>query len=607
MCGIYGYTGSRNALPILIEGLSALEYRGYDSAGIAYFKNSSLVTVKSQGRIDILKSKIDPTLFSNSGIGHTRWATHGSPSDINSHPHGTERVSVVHNGIIENYAELKKELLSAGYHFKSETDTEAAALLIDYYYRELSDPILALRKASQRFRGSYAIAAVFADKPSIIYGIKRDNPLLVAVGKDGNFLTSDISATLSHTDRFIRISDGEVVEVKNLLVLIYDENGERVERQCEKANWSRAEAEKAGFPHFMLKEIHEEPDAIIKTIRPRIEGSLPFFDSPLLSSDALLGTKHIHIVACGTAYHAGLIGKFAIERLARFRVSVSLASEFRYNKPILSPNDLVIVISQSGETADTLAALRLAKNEGTKVLGIVNVAGSSVARESDDVIYTLCGPEIAVASTKAFSVQIALLYLIAVHIALQLGSIDSAAASALCDELISCIPSLVGEVIQEKELFSEAADRFKLAKSIFFIGRGIDYRLSLEAALKCKEISYIHCEAYAAGELKHGTISLITEGTPVIAIMNEPDISDKMISNIREVTSRGADVLILCSDAITLTDDLGCSIIKLPKTDPLLSPLVSATAIQLLAYYLSSHLGIDVDKPRNLAKSVTVE
>ena len=607
MCGIIGYTGSSNALPILTEGLRALEYRGYDSAGIAYFEKNTLKAVKSEGRIDALERKIDPAAKSDCGIGHTRWATHGAPSDRNSHPHGNESVYIVHNGIIENYIELREELHSLGYEFLSETDTEAAALLIDHYYKALSDPVLALREAAKRFRGSYAIAAVFADSPHVIYGIKKDNPMLIAVGSDGNFITSDISATLSYTDKFLRINDGEAVEVRDDFVLIYDEKGERVERELEKALWSRAEAEKGGFAHFMLKEIHEEPDAVIKTLRPNLNSSLPSFPSDLLSEKALRGYRHIHIVACGTAYHAGLIGAFAIERLARLRVSVSLASEFRYNSPILSSDDLVIIISQSGETADTLAALRLAKSEGAKVLGIVNVAGSSADRESDEVIHTLCGPEIAVASTKAFSVQLSLLYLIAIHMGLTLGKITEEKAKALTDELFHNIPRKISEVIKQSDSLKEAALCYKEAHSIFFIGRGIDALLSYEAALKCKEISYIHCEAYAAGELKHGTISLVTEGTPVIAIMNDPDTADKMISNIREVTSRGGDLLVIARENMPMPEELKSRAVTLPETEPLLSAMLSATAVQLLAYHLSNELGIDVDKPRNLAKSVTVE
>ncbi len=607
MCGIIGYTGSENALPRLLGGLSALEYRGYDSAGIAFFENGSLSCIKTKGRIDILKQKVDPALFSNCGIGHTRWATHGEPSDINSHPHGTDRLYIVHNGIIENYAELKAELEADGYSFVSETDTEVAAKAIDRQYGKTNNPVEALRAAAKEFRGSYAIAVVFEDYPNKIFGIRRDNPMLAAVSPDGAFITSDISAVLSYTKTFVRPLEGEVAEVSADSVTIFDENGEVVTREFETAVWSREEAEKGGFPFYMIKEIHEEPEALIKTLRPRIQDGMPHFESDLLTPERIKKYSRIHIVACGTAYHAGLIAKFAIESLARICVSVELASEFRYNDPILSPDDLVIVISQSGETADTLAALRLAKEKGIPVLGVVNVAGSAIARESDSVIYTLCGPEIAVASTKAYSVQCALLYLIAIHIAHSVGRLDNASTSALTEELLNELPKAVTSVIEKAELLSEIAMNFKDSNSIFFIGRGIDNALCSEAALKCKEISYIHCEAYAAGELKHGTISLVTDGTPVCAVMTQGSVSEKMISNIREVKARGANLLLITREGLSFPSDIADTVIALPPVNELFMPITCATVAQLMAYYLSLHLGIDVDKPRNLAKSVTVE
>ena len=608
MCGIIGYTGSENTLPRLLGGLSALEYRGYDSAGIAFFQNGSLSCIKSKGRIDILKGKVDPELFSNCGIGHTRWATHGEPSDVNSHPHGTDRLYIVHNGIIENYAELKAELEAEGYSFISETDTEVAAKAIDRAYGKTHDPVAALRAAAKEFRGSYAIATIFEDCPNKIYGIRRDNPMLAAVSPDGAFITSDISAVLSYTKTFVRPLEGEVAVASPDGIILYGENGEVIQREFETALWSREEAEKGGFPFYMIKEIHEEPEALIKTLRPRIKGGMPHFESELLTPERISGYSQIHIVACGTAYHAGLIAKFAIEGLARVRVNVELASEFRYNAPILSPDDLVIVISQSGETADTLAALRLAKENGVPVLGVVNVAGSAIARESDSVIYTLCGPEIAVASTKAYSVQCALLYLIAIHIAHSLGRLNSAFASALTNELLNDIPKAVASVIEDKnDLLSEIALDFKDSKSIFFIGRGIDHALTNEAALKCKEISYIHCEAYAAGELKHGTISLVTDGTPVCAVMTQNAVAEKMISNIKEVKARGANLLLITHEGISFPSDIADTVISLPPINELFMPMLCGTVAQLMAYYLSFHLGIDVDKPRNLAKSVTVE
>ncbi len=606
MCGIYGYTGSKDTLPRLIEGLSALEYRGYDSAGIAYFNKEKLKVIKTAGRISALEALI-PEEKSFCGIGHTRWATHGEPNERNSHPHGTERVSIVHNGIIENYAELKVKLIQDGYTFKSDTDTEAAALVIDKFFGETHDPVKALNMAAARLRGSYAIAAVFEGFEGSIYGIKRGNPLLIGIGRDGHYITSDIAAILSRTNRYLTVLDGETFEVRRDLVLIYDEALERVERQTETADWDRTSAEKGGFAHFMLKEIHEEPDSVIKTVTPHIKDSLPCFVTPLLSSEAVKGYSHIHIVACGTAYHAGLVGAFLIERLARVRVSVHLASEFRYNEPIIGENELFIAISQSGETADTLAALRLAKNKGASVLGILNTRGSSIERESDGVLFTLCGPEIAVASTKAYTSQTALLSLVALHIALAKSRISRLEASKLTKEISGIVAKKILAVLDEKEQFCHVAERIKNSKSIFFIGRGLDALVSQEAALKAKEISYIHCEAYAAGELKHGTISLVEEGTPVIALVSDPAVSEKTVSNIREVLSRGAEVIILAAEGISLPEDLEGFAIRLPLCHTLLSPLVFGAAIQLLAYYLSFNLGLDVDKPRNLAKSVTVE
>lgn len=607
MCGIIGYAGSENALPKLIEGLCALEYRGYDSAGIAFFKDGTLSCVKSKGRIDVLKEKIDPSLSSSCGIGHTRWATHGEPSDINSHPHGTEKLYIVHNGIIENYAELKASLQIHGYTFSSETDTEVAAKLIDYHYSITNDPVQALSLAAKQFRGSFAIAAVFADFENTIYGIRRDNPMLIALSDTGNFIASDISAVLRYTKNYIRPDEGEVVIVSADNVSVIDRSGTPVKKTVETAVWNRDQAEKGGYPYFMIKEIHDEPESIRRTLAPRIKDGLPFFETPLLSSQCIRGYSHIHIVACGTAYHAGLIARFTIESLARVRVSVELASEFRYNSPILNENDLVIVISQSGETADTLAALRLAKENGVPVLAIVNTRGSAIAREADSVIYTLCGPEIAVASTKAYSVQAALLYLISLHIALSLGKLEEATVSALTKELTEAVPKAVSAVIEREETFSSVGDTFKASKSMFFIGRGIDHALCAEAALKCKEISYIHCEAYAAGELKHGTISLVTEGTPVFAAVNNSAVLEKMISNIREVRSRGAKVVLLTREDLSFPEDIADTVLCLPAVSELFQPLVAATAAQLIAYYLSYHLGLDVDKPRNLAKSVTVE
>ena len=607
MCGIIGYTGKANALPVLIEGLHALEYRGYDSAGIAFFEPLGLCAIKSEGRVAKLESKISPALYSNTGIGHTRWATHGAPSDINAHPHGTKNLYIVHNGIIENYTALKDTLEAEGYTFISETDTEVAAMVIDREFFKTGDPYKALQNAAKLFVGSFAIAAIFKNYKGKIFGIRRGNPLIAAPSEKGNFLVSDISAALCHTDRFITLEDMETVVIDDRGIEIFDQNGNLISRSEEQVSWNRESAEKGGFAHYMIKEIHEEPDAVIKTLRPHVKNSMPFFNSPLLTAEKIKGYSHIHIVACGTAYHAGLVAKVAFEKLARRRVSVEIASEFRYRDPILNKNDLVILISQSGETADTLAALRLAKDVGAATLGIVNVAGSTLAREADDLFFTLCGPEIAVASTKAYTVQISLLYLLSLHFAYSLGILEDSACKKLTEELISEIPQKLAEVIGNKEKIEEIALRLISAKSIFFMGRGIDYALAAEAALKCKEISYIHCEAYAAGELKHGTISLIEENVPVIAIMTNPFVSEKTVSNIKEVKSRGASLTLITSAGLAYPQEAADRVFALPNVTPLFSPMLSGAAVQLLAYYLSLHLGIDVDKPRNLAKSVTVE
>ncbi len=607
MCGIIGYTGARDALPLLIEGLHSLEYRGYDSAGIAFFEPTGLCAVKSEGRVSKLESKISPALYSNTGIGHTRWATHGAPSDVNSHPHGTKNLYIVHNGIIENYAALKTELERDGYTFISETDTEVAAKLIEREYLKSGDPVSALQNAAKKFIGSFAIAAIFKDFKGKIFGIRRDNPLIIAPSDKGIFLVSDISAVLSYTDRFITLCDMETAAIDEKTVSVFSPDGVLVEKSEEKAMWDREAAKKSGFAHFMLKEIHEEPEAVIRTLTPHIKASLPSFESRLLTPEKIQKYSHIHIVACGTAYHAGLVAKAAFEKLSRRRVTVELASEFRYRDPVLETEDLVILISQSGETADTLAALRLAKQRRAATLGIVNVMGSTLSREADDLLYTLCGPEIAVASTKAYTVQIALLYLLAIHFGKATKNITVEYAEKLTSELVNDIPGKITKVIENKAQIEKIALSLVNSHSIFFMGRGIDYALSCEAALKCKEISYIHCEAYAAGELKHGTISLIENGRPVIAVMTDPAISDKTVSNIKEVKSRGAELILITTDNLIFPSDVADSILTLPLVSPLLSPLLSAAAVQLLAYYLSLHLGIDVDKPRNLAKSVTVE
>ena len=611
MCGIIGYTGGENAVPKLLEGLSALEYRGYDSAGIAVFGDGdALQVVKSKGRLALLEDKINhlaEKLSSHCGIGHTRWATHGEPSDVNSHPHGTPRVYIVHNGIIENYAEIKAFLIGKGYTFVSETDTETAAKLIDYYYTQTGDPTDAMALALKMLSGSYAIGAIFAGHPGTIYATRKDNPLIIAVSDIGNFIASDIPAVLKYTNKYYRIDEGEVAVITPKDVTVLSPDKQPVNKPLEVADWDIEAAEKGGYPHFMIKEIHEEPDAIIKTLRPRIKNGMPDFGIPELTDEKLASFERIHIVACGTAMHAGLIGKYAAESLARIPVNVEIASEFRYKNPILGKRDLVIIISQSGETADTLAALRLAKENGVYTLAIVNVAGSSIAREADSVIYTWAGPEIAVASTKAYTVQIAVMYLFALRLAYACAKLDEEQVKAYVAELLDIAPKMIQKALDREPECARIAKKYKDQNDIFFIGRGADYALSMESALKLKEISYIHCEAYAAGELKHGTISLITDGTPVFALANYEGLYEKMISNIKEVRARGARVILMCSENAAVPENVADDILRVPTMSELFMPIPSATLSQLIAYYTSLYLGCDVDKPRNLAKSVTVE
>lgn len=614
MCGIIGFTGFKNAVPILLSGLSALEYRGYDSAGIAICNaGEDIIVYKSKGRLANLKSKLnecDCKPEANCGIGHTRWATHGEPSDENSHPHGTDNVQIVHNGIIENYAELKEQLIKdKNYTFLSETDTEVAAYVIDSYYNECHDPYEAMTKTIAELRGSYAIAAIFKDYPGKIFATRKDNPMIIAVSDEGNFIASDIPAVLKYTRKYYHIFEGEIAEVSATSVTIFNSENEPVERKLEKADWDIEAAEKGGYPHFMIKEIGEEPESIIKTLRPRIKDNLPDLGIDSLDDKRLANFSKIHIVACGTAMHAGLIGKYAIEKLARVPVDVEIASEFRYKSPILLENELVIVISQSGETADSLAALKLAKSSGLFTLAIVNVAGSTIAREADAVMYTWAGPEIAVASTKAYSVQISLMYLFSIKLALSKGLLNENCAKELVTELMHDAPEAVRNAIKLSDQCRDIADKYKHATDIFYIGRGLDYALSMEASLKLKEISYIHCEAYAAGELKHGTISLITNGVPVFALANCDALFEKTVSNIKEVRARGANVILICreKDKDRIPHGIYDDLILIPEISELFTALPVSTVAQLIAYHTSVLLGCDVDKPRNLAKSVTVE
>ena len=609
MCGIFGFSGFEKATKKLLTGLSALEYRGYDSAGISVFCGGKIVTVKSKGHLSHLKEKLKdfPEVKSATcGIGHTRWATHGAPSDINSHPHGTDNLMLVHNGIIENFHELKAFLKEKGYSFESETDTEVSAKLIDYFYTIYKDPIDAIKKACEKFSGSYAIGVIFKDFEDKIYAVRRESPLFVCPSGKGNFITSDISAVLKYTKEFIRLGEKEVAVLESTDIHIFDFSKNELSPLTETAEWDAESAEKGGFSHFMLKEIFEEPDALHRTTSKLVKDNLPFFEDRKLL-EKLESLKNIHIVACGTAMHAGLIGKYAIERLAKIPASVHIASEFRYNEPLLSKDDLVILISQSGETADTLAALRLAKEKGVFTLGIVNVLGSSVSQEADSVLFTNAGPEISVASTKAYAVQAAVLYLLSIFLGFIKNQLSEKGAKAFTEELVHKIPEAVKLALELDSICSEVALKYKDAKSIFFIGRGLDYYLCREAALKLKEISYIHCEAYAAGEMKHGTISLIDDGVPVFAFATQKDLIDKTISNIKEVKSRGAKCVLIIPENLSVPEDIADDLIKIPEVSDIFSPFISCVVAQLIAYHTANHLGHNVDKPRNLAKSVTVE
>ena len=610
MCGIIGYTGSTPVTPILLEGLKTLEYRGYDSAGIARLQGGAIQTIKKKGRLSCLAEALEkePDAGATCGIGHTRWATHGEPSDRNSHPHATEALALVHNGIIENYAELAAALSAEGYTFSSETDTEVAAKLIDRLYARCRDPLDAILGAVARIRGSFAFGILFRDRPDVIYAVRRDSPLLVATGRDGSVIASDVPAILSHGRQYVRLDEGVVAVLHKDRVDFFDGEKRPIPQRLETAEWSVEQAQKGGFPHFMIKEIYEEPDALRRTVAPRIQNGLPFFDDPILDTDRLGRFKSIHVVACGTAMHAGLVGKALVEKLARVPVNVEIASEFRYRDPVLDKDDLVILISQSGETADTLAALRHAKAKGVHTLAIVNVIGSSVAREADGVLYTWAGPEIAVASTKAYIVQCAVLCLLAIRLALIKGTVTKESAHALCEVLLHEVPQAIRRVLDDREIIERVAPRLLHAEHLFFIGRGMDYSIAMEASLKLKEISYIHCEAYAAGELKHGTISLVTDGIPVIALVTQKGLCEKTVSGIREVGARGATVIAVCSESLASTHEIPAAhLLTIPDVGEELSVFPATTALQLLSYAVSVGRNVDADKPRNLAKSVTVE
>ena len=606
MCGIVGYVGKRSAQDVLLDGLEKLEYRGYDSAGVALAQEGGIRVVKSKGRLNALRQKLAVQALAESscGIGHTRWATHGEPSDVNSHPHSTPRVSIVHNGIIENYGALKERLAARGYTFESETDTEVLVKLIDSCYH--GEPLQALHEALGMVRGSYALAVLFKDFPDTIFAVKKESPLIVGWGEGENFVASDIPALLKYTRDYSVLEEGDLAVVTAQGIRFYNAFGEPVERQRLTADWDQEAAEKGGYPHFMLKEINEQPAAITATVSPRVEDGLPDLRIPELTDERLRSIGTVHLVACGTAMHAGMVGKAAIETLARVPAEVDIASEFRYRDPILNKDDLVIIISQSGETSDTLAALKLAKSRGVPVLAIVNVVGSSIARAADYILYTYAGPEIAVASTKAYVVQMCVLYLFALRLAYARGKLEEAETKRLTAELLRA-----GEVIKPRlddcEQIKYLASRFVNTQSCFFIGRGFDYALSLEGSLKLKEISYVHSDAYAAGELKHGTISLITDGVPVIALATQKQVYEKTISNAKETKSRGARVILFTTKDAVVPEGVADYIVRLDEYEDLLMPLQLIVPLQLFAYYMAVLRGCDVDKPRNLAKSVTVE
>ena len=606
MCGIVGYVGKRSAQDVLLDGLEKLEYRGYDSAGVALALDRGIRVVKSKGRLTQLRQKLAAQALAQSfcGIGHTRWATHGEPSDVNSHPHSTPRVSIVHNGIIENYGILKERLIAKGDTFESETDTEVLVKLIDSCYT--GDPLRALQEALAKVRGSYALAVLFRDRPDTIFAVKRESPLIVGWGEGENFVASDIPALLKYTRRYSVLEEGDMAVCTAEGIRFYNEFAEPVQRPVLTADWDMEAAEKGGYPHFMLKEINEQPTAITATVSPRVEEGMPDLRIPQLTDEVLRSIGTVHLVGCGTAMHAGMVGKAAIETLARVPAEVDIASEFRYRDPILNPNDLVIIISQSGETSDTLAALKLAKSRGVPVLAIVNVVGSSIARAADYVLYTYAGPEIAVASTKAYMVQLCVLYLFALRLAYARGRLSAAETRRYTAQLLRA-PEIIKARLADCDQIKYLASRYMNTQSCFFIGRGFDYSLSLEGSLKLKEISYVHSDAYAAGELKHGTISLITDGVPVIALATQKQVYEKTISNAKETRSRGARVLLFTTKDAVVPEGVADAVIRLDEYEDLLMPLQLIVPLQLFAYYMAVLRGCDVDKPRNLAKSVTVE
>ena len=609
MCGIVGYVGRRQAAPILLSGLRKLEYRGYDSAGIAVRNEREIVTVKAQGRLQRLFDKTDNgnAVEGFCGIGHTRWATHGEPSEINAHPHASDDGNVVgvHNGIIENYQELKDKLLRKGYHFYSSTDTEVAIKLVDYYWKKYQlGAVDAINRAMVRIRGSYALAIMFRDIPGEIWVARKDSPLIIGAGDGENFVASDVPAILSHTRSVYYIDNLEIGRLTADSITFYNLDGDTIEHTPVTIDWDAEAAEKGGFEHYMLKEIHEQPVAVRETMNSYVHDRRITFED--VDESVLAGLERIYIVGCGSAYHAGLAGKAVFESLTDLPVEIDLASEFRYRDPKLVRNSMVIIISQSGETADSLAALRLAREKGVPVLSVVNVVGSSIARESDWCVYTHAGPEISVATTKAYSAQLIVLYLLAIRIGELKGTISEEYSAELLDAMLK-LPDQIARLLEDKERIQWFASKYASARDIFFIGRGLDYAVSMEGSLKLKEISYIHSEAYAAGELKHGTISLIEDGILVVGILTQQALFEKTVSNMVEVKSRGAYLMAVTSYGNYSIEDTANFCVYIPKTDEHFMASLAVIPLQLLAYYISVAKGLNVDKPRNLAKSVTVE
>ena len=608
MCGIVGYIGESQAAPILLDGLSKLEYRGYDSAGIAVYDGENIKVQKAVGRLKALSELTHDgaTMPGVSGIGHTRWATHGAPSNQNAHPHynQTETIAVVHNGIIENYLKLRKRLERKGYQFISDTDTEVVAHLLDYYYK--GDPVEAITKIMHRVEGSYALGIIFKEHPDHIYAVRKDSPLIVGHGKDGNLIASDVPAVLRYTRNVYFIQNDEIALLTGESIAFYNVDGEEIPKEPTTIDWDINAAEKGGYEHFMLKEMYEQPQTVRDTLSPRIKDGAIVIEELGMGEEEIRAIRKIHIVACGSAYHAGVTAKYVFEGMARIPVEVDLASEFRYRNPILGEDELVIIISQSGETADSLAALREAKIKGVKTLGIVNVVGSSIAREADQVMYTWAGPEIAVATTKAYSAQLIAEYLLAIKFAQARGVVSQEEVNGFLKDLQK-LPEQSEMLLSNKEKIQHFANRYIAAKDVFFVGRGIDYAISMEGSLKLKEISYIHSEAYAAGELKHGTISLIEEGTLVAAVVTQEDLYKKTISNIVELSSRGAFVLAVTNAGNRDIEKAADYVIYIPQTNKYFTNSLAIIPLQLFSYYVSVGKGCDVDKPRNLAKSVTVE